>query len=106
MEASEVVWDPYHTGSRQLAALPYHPACAEGLLPPETPDAGMRRCGICEKELEEAELARAFEELRRRFQEAKGPAAPQEVVWRLAERAPRMFVPEHFACVLGKLGLG
>lgn len=102
--ADEAVWDPYHTGERRWAALPYHRACAGDVLPPPEPGREMRRCARCGEELAPEVLAEAFAALLRRFEAPTAPAATPEVVWRLAERAPRRYLPEHFRCVLGALG--
>lgn len=99
----DVVWDPYHEGERRFAALPYHRACAGAVLPPDAPTEAMTRCGLCGEALGEAEAAAAFEQLHARFRVAKAPAVPQQVVWRLAERDPRAFVAEHFACLVERV---
>jgi len=105
VDPADVVWDPWHQGDRQLAALPYHRACAGDVLPPaEPPAAGdpLRVCGICGRDLGPA-FAPAFAALQARFARPEAPKAPPEVVWRLAGREPRRWAAEHFACLLRKV---
>jgi hypothetical protein len=98
--AAEVVWDAWHTGDSRLAALPYHRRCAGEVLPPVEPSDSMRACGRCGEALTPAVLSAALAALHQRFEAAKGSLVSPEVVWRLKERHPRLYVPEHFACVL------
>lgn len=100
----ELRWDPWHKGDSRLAALPYHLACAEaaGVLPPQEPGPDQRRCGRCEEDLGPA-LGAAYQALHDRFLTAKAPLTQVEIVWRVASRDPRRYVPEHFACILGAL---
>ncbi|MGE0708415.1 MAG: hypothetical protein AB7N76_19070 [Planctomycetota bacterium] len=102
----EVVWDAWHQGDRRFAALPYHRRCAQDVLPPREPDEAMRRCARCGQELAPEVLAAALEALAARFRAAKGSLASPDVVWRLAGRDPRRWVPEHFACVLAAVRRG
>lgn len=97
----EVVWDAWHGTDLRLAALPYHRRCAGELLPPRKLEDGMRACGICGGDFSDRQLVAAFTALHRRFEVAKGVAAAEDVVWRLAERSPRRFVAEHLSCLLG-----
>lgn len=96
----DAVWDAWHGTDLRLAALPYHRACAAERLPPRQLEDGMRACGICGGAFSDRELVAAFGALHRRFEAAKGVAAAEGVVWRLAERSPRRFVAEHLSCVL------
>lgn len=98
--AAEVVWDAWHTGDSRFAALPWHRACAAPILPPEAPTDAMRTCGRCTKSIASDVFDPAFSALKARFEAAQGSLASPEVVWRLAGRAPRAYVAEHFACVL------
>lgn len=100
----DVVWDAWYAGDPTLAAYPYHRACAGAVLPPAEADADMRRCGLCGAALSDAELEVALRDLRARFEQPKvSPPGPPQVVWRLAAREPRRWVPEHFACLLAKV---
>lgn len=101
VDEADVVWDPYHRGDRQLCALPYHRACADSLLPPAEPTEAMAACQICSEPFGEESLAAAFAGLHARFGLAKAEVATPEIVWRLAGRDPRVFLAEHFACLLG-----
>ena len=103
--ATDLRWDPWHRGDSRLAALPYHLACAveAGVLPPTEPGPDQRRCGRCEEELSAAALASAYRALHDRFLAAKAPLSQVEIVWRVAARDPRRYVPEHFACILDSL---
>lgn len=102
-EGEEVRWDPWHRADSRWAALPYHQACAEaaGVLPPVEPGPDQRSCGRCETEIEPADLAKAYAALHARFLAAKASLVQVELVWRVASRDPRSYVPEHFACILG-----
>ncbi len=101
VDPADVVWDPYHRGDRQLCALPHHPGCAAELLPPAEPTEAMRSCAICSQPIDEAVFGAAFAGLHERFRRAKAEVATPEIVWRLAGRDPRVFLAEHFACLLG-----
>lgn len=105
VEAPEVRWDPWHKADSRLAALPYHASCAAeaGVLPPQEPGPDQRRCGRCQEELSPNALEVAYRALHERFLAAKAPLTQVEVVWRVAARDPRRYVPEHFACILGAL---
>jgi hypothetical protein len=105
--ADEVVWDPYQGRDPRLAALPYHRRCAGDVLPPAEPDAEMRRCAICKVELVGEEWITAWAALHARFETAQvASTGMPAVVWRVASRDPsRAYVPEHFACLMDKLGL-
>lgn len=102
VDPNDVVWDGWHKGDQRFSALPYHRACAEsaGILPPAEPTDAMRACERCALTIEPAMLATALEALHARFRRAKGSLANPDVVWRLAQRDPRVYRPEHFACVL------
>ena len=51
----------------------------------------------------DAVFAAAFTQLHERFAAAAPSLRTPDVVWRLAEREPtRIFVAEHFACLIGK----
>jgi len=101
---ADLRWDPWHKGDSRLAALPYHQACAAeaGVLPPQEPGPDQRRCGRCEEDLGPA-LEAAYQALHDRFLTAKASLSQVEIVWRVAARDPRRYVPEHFACILGSL---
>jgi hypothetical protein len=104
VQAGEIRWDPWHKADSRLAALPYHRACAEGagVLPPTEPGPEQRACGRCLQDLG-SELESAYRALHDRFLAAKAPLTQVEIVWRVAARDPRRFVPEHFACILNAL---
>lgn len=102
IEADAVVWDPWYLTDLRLAAMPLHPACAEPFLPPPVATAEMKRCGICTKEVEAVAFEAAFAALHKRFETPAGTAGAGSIVWRLAGREPRLFVAEHFDCIIGK----
>ena len=94
----EVVWDPWHRGDSRWAALPYHLACAGEVLPPEPAPEAMTVCGRCQKALTDPGAALAT--LRARMNAARDATPSPEVVWRVVQRNPRAYQPEHFACLL------
>jgi hypothetical protein len=99
----EVVWDPWYPNDIRLAAMPLHPACAASFLPPSEPTPEMRRCGICDLVLETAGFDAAFAALHERFKAPTGTAGAGKIVWRLANRDPRVFAAEHFDCILKRV---
>jgi hypothetical protein len=82
--------------------MPLHPECAESFLPPAEATAEMKRCGICNEEVEGVAFEAAFQALHERFKTPAGTAGAGSIVWRLAGREPRVFVAEHFDCIIGK----
>lgn len=105
--ADDAVWDPYHQGERRWAALPYHRACAAAVLPPAAPDEAARRCGLCGEAFAAEVLAEALAQLQARFRAAAPSLATPTLVWRLAAREPaRVFVAEHFTCLLARVTSG
>ena len=97
----DAVWDAWHQGERRFAALPYHRACADEILPPPTPSEEHRRCPLCEQAIDAVVLAAAFAQLHDRFRAATPSLRTPDVVWRLDRRQPsRVYVAEHFTCVL------
>lgn len=102
--AADAVWDPYHQGEPRWAALPYHRACAGAVLPPATLVESARRCGLCGEAFAPEVLAEALSQLQARFRAAAPSLATPTLVWRLAAREPaRVFVAEHFACLLARV---
>ena len=101
IDPSAVVWDAWHQADLRQAAAPFHPACAD-FLPPSEASTEQGRCGICEEAFEPAAGAAAFQDLHNRFKAATAELSAAHIVWRLAARDPRRYVPEHFECVLNK----